>query len=69
MDPVTGTLDQLAVEAGRIVRCELTGHNIRQIWTEGSRILFQLTDGRTGDVEVFVNWDVGLAPKRRGDSW
>ena len=54
-------LDELARGAGNLVRGALGGHEIRQVWTDHDRILFRLGDGRTGDVELLVNWDVGNA--------
>jgi hypothetical protein len=51
-------IDRLAAEVDCAVRRQLTGCEIAQIWTVGSRTLFRLDDGCTGDVEVLVNWDV-----------
>ncbi len=51
--------DELARGAAELVRGALGGHGIRQVWTDHDRILFRLADGRTGDVELLVNWDVG----------
>jgi hypothetical protein len=59
VSPISSALlDQLVQEAACIVRRELGGHDICQIWADQNRILFRLTDGRTGDVEVAANWDV-----------
>jgi hypothetical protein len=58
-------LDQLENEAARFVRGALDGYEIRQIWTEPNRILFRLADGRTGDVENQVNFDVLCEPTSR----
>jgi hypothetical protein len=66
--PVDGTpdgpnsvalLDQLADEVGRLAQEALGSHDIHQIWTDKHCIRFRLGDGRTGDVELVVNWDVG----------
>jgi hypothetical protein len=51
-------LDQLATEVARIIRREIGRDEVKQIWSEPDRILFRLADGRTGDVEVVVNWDI-----------
>jgi hypothetical protein len=59
-------LEELASEVARIIRRDLGTHEVRQIWTEGHRVLFRLQDGRTGDVEVVANWDV-VAEGGEGD--
>ena len=38
-------------------------HTMRQIWTDVSRVLFRLADGRTRDAEVLGNWDVLPSPE------
>ena len=54
-------VEELADEAARLVRGHLAGLGLQQLWSETDRIRFRLRDGRTGDVEVFVNWDVVTA--------
>ena len=55
-------VDELAEEAAHVVRSHLAGQRVRQVWTTmPGRVLFRLADGRTGDIEVLVNWDVGTA--------
>jgi len=57
--PISTTpLDQLAQETARLACGALGGRDIRQIWAEPHRILFRLADGRSGSMEVLVNWDV-----------
>jgi hypothetical protein len=51
-------VDDLASEAARIVRRHVRPCGIRQLWTDGDRILFRLEDGREGDVEIAINWNV-----------
>lgn len=64
-------LDELARGAADLVRGALGGHEIRQVWTDHDRILFLLSDGRTGDIELLVNWDVGATRDQgtRGEAW
>ena len=54
-------LDELARGTGDLLRGALGGHEIRQVWTDHDRILFRLANGRTGDVEIVLNWDAGDA--------
>jgi hypothetical protein len=55
---MTATFDELASEVAHLVHREVGTHDIHQVWTEDHRIRFRERDGRTGDVEVLVNWDV-----------
>ena len=58
-DPASDALlDQLAHEAARLACGALGGHDIRQVWSEPHCVRFRLQDGRTGSVEVLINWDV-----------
>jgi hypothetical protein len=49
---------ELIAEAARMLARQLRSEPIAYIWPERHQILFRTTDGRTGNVEVFVNWDV-----------
>ena len=41
---------------------------IAYVWPEQHRILFRTGDGRTGDVEVIVNWDVPVTQNAAGEN-
>jgi len=61
-------LAAVTVAAESVVRRELGGCEITQVWSEPHCVLFRLADGRTGSIEVQVNWDaivktLGRCPK------
>ena len=45
---------------------QLPSEPIAYVWPEHHRILFRTGDGRTGDVELLVNWDVPIAQNGAG---
>jgi len=49
---------ELIAEGTRLLARQLPSQPIAYIWLEPHRIAFCTADGRTGDVEVLVNWDV-----------
>jgi len=49
---------ELETEVARLAQQALAGQPLCQIWAEQDRVLFRLGDGRSGDVEVLINWDV-----------
>jgi hypothetical protein len=50
--------DELVDAALALLARQLPSQPIANLWTEPHRIAFLTADGRTGDVEVLVNWDV-----------
>ena len=42
----------------RLVERQMPSQAIAHVWPEQDRVLFRTADGRTGDVELLVNWDV-----------
>ena len=50
-------LENLTFAAGCLIERQLGNYQIDQIWSAGEKIRFRLSDGRIGDVEVFVNLD------------
>jgi hypothetical protein len=50
--------DELIAEAARMLARQLPSQPIAYLWPERHRIAFRTGDGRTGEVEVLVNWDV-----------
>jgi hypothetical protein len=63
MNATDNRFEELLALLTGIAARQLSPHEITQIWPERHRILFTTTDGRAGDVEVFVNWDVAQKTK------
>jgi hypothetical protein len=48
----------LAAAVRALLERQLGAEQIAYIWPESHRIRIRTADGRTGDVEVLVSWDV-----------
>ena len=54
---ITNHRDELATAVLLLLERQLPAKPITHTWPEPHRILFRTVDGRTYEVEVFVNWD------------
>ena len=56
--PTIDRRSDLGAAVYQLVLRELRSHQVTYIWPEQHRILFRTGDGRTGDIELLVNWDL-----------